>query len=178
MLEGEDCQCTEPQDRTRGTKQPLCQLPRGPIINPWCGTGGRAETHTHACVSPSPQSSQASFTDTHTQIQRASNGPSTLTLICFSYPFSHLPTPHFFIFHAASLVRLPADTSHSDSPDLRGGGGELGGCIFGEMERREGRGAVGGGEGSNNKSTANDGMPGSSPQRAGLRTDQQLPKSI
>lgn len=48
----------------------------------------------------------------------------------------------------------------------------MAGAIFGEMERseREGR--------RNNNLTANDGMPGSHPQRAGLRTDEQLPKSI
>lgn len=48
-----------------------------------------------------------------------------------------------------------------------------------ERWRKDGGGGVAGVKRRrNNKLTANDGMPGSYPQRAGLHTDQQLPESI
>lgn len=93
-------------------------------------------------------------------------GPALWHWFVFLIPPS---SPHFFISHAASLVRLPIDTSQSLSwgGGLRQGGS---GGIFGETAARKGR--------WNNNLTANDGMPGSRPQCAGLHTDQQLPESM
>lgn len=71
---------------------------------------------------------------------------TNLAGLIWAQPFWHWfvflilpPYPSFFISHSASLVRLPVDTSQSNSPGLGSGaglGGGLWGGIFGEMERR------------------------------------------
>lgn len=129
----EDCQSIEPQDRARGTKQ-------APLLNPWRPYYTPLQrTDPHPCIytCAHPAHSQ---TLAHTQTWQDSCGPRPFDIDLF---FLSSPLiPHFFISRAASLVRLPVDTSQSDSPGLGSGaglGGGLWGGVFGEMERRAGR---------------------------------------
>ena len=165
-----------PAQRERGTKQPPCWLPGDPIIQ-W--EGGQGHTHMHINMRTHSYTNTYSLTHTQThKSSRAQMGPTLWHWFVFLIPPS---SPQFFISHAASLVRLPIGTSQSLSWG-RGGGGRGGEARGGEgayLERwkgeREGREER---RRRNNNLTANDGMPGSYPQRAGLHTDQQLPESI
>lgn len=171
-----------PGHRERGTKQLHCQLPRDPIIHPRSGTGGRAHTHAyiHAYIA---HTHLYTNTDTHTNpegLKWAQHFDIDLFFLSFPHPpiFSSL-TPHPLLgsplTHHRAILQASAEEEGGE------GRRRMVGVYFGAMERREGRNGGrrrGGGAESNNNLTANDGMPGSYPQRAGLHTDQQLPKSI
>lgn len=153
---GEDCQSPEHQASEReGPNSPPTHppIPQGPYYTPleWGRREGR-DAHMHIYIYTMHSVYAHLYTNTHspTQIQQGSNGPNTLTLICFSYPFFNppifsSPTPYLLLdsllTHHRAILQVSVEVWGGERMVGWGGG------IFGEIERSERRkgGRKGGG---------------------------------